>query len=151
MRVAACLLLCAVSVEGAFASGAISCAADDEAAALSIEGGVTRGMGSALFSFSGKVELRAEEIEDDLRIAAFGREHVAQYWFDGEALKLRLYREREGDAPHGYVETVLDTAFDEREGGYRGDYRVTVYDMTRATGGEAATAEFSGAVACFAE
>lgn len=151
MRAAACLLLSAMSVESAFASGGISCTAEDEAVVLAVEGGVTRGMGSALFSFSGQVELRAEGIEEDLRDTGFGREHVAQYWLDGEVLRLRLYREREGDAPHGYVEAVLDTAFNEGEGDYRGDYRVTVYDMAGATGGEAATAEFSGAAACFAE
>ena len=151
MRIAACLLLLALSAETAFASGGISCAAEDGTAALVVEGGVTRGMGSALFSFAGTVELSGDGIEADLRRTAFAREHVAQYWLDDGTLKLRLYREREGDAPHGYVEVALDTALDEGEGEFRGAYAVTVYDMTHAVEGEAATAEFSGAVACTVE
>ncbi|HRP78462.1 MAG TPA: hypothetical protein PL183_05080 [Aquamicrobium sp.] len=151
MRVPICLLLLALYAEGAAASGGISCAADDGTVALSVEGGVTRGMGGALFSFAGTVELGSDGIEADLRRTEFGRAHVAQYWFDDGTLKLRLYREREGDAPHGYVEVALDTALDEGEGEFRGDYAVTVYDMTHAVDSVAAPAEFSGAVACTVE
>lgn len=150
MRLVLSLAMVALSGGAAFAAGGISCAVEDETAALSLEGGVTHGMGGALFSFAGQAELRSGEIADDLRVSSFGREHVAQYWFDDRELKLRLYREREGDAPHGYVEIVLEAAAD-RDGSYRGDYAVTVYDMTEAANGEAATEAISGAIACSGE
>ncbi len=150
MRLVVSLAMVALSGGAAFAAGGISCAVEDDGAVLSLEGGVTHGMGGALFSFAGQAELRSGEIADDLRASSFGREHVAQYWLDDKALKLRLYREREGDAPHGYVEIVLETTAD-RDGTYRGGYAVTVYDMTNAANGEAATQEISGAIVCSGE
>lgn len=151
MRPLLCLLLLVAMAVPATASGGLSCAAEDEAVTLSLDGGVARGMGGALFSFSGSAEIHAGQIEDDLRATEFARDHVAQYWLDGEVLKLRLYREREGNAPHGYVEVVVDTAYDIKEGEFRGDYLVSVYDMTDAQNSEAETAELSGAVSCFVE
>ena len=150
MRLVISLAMIALSGGVAFAAGGISCAVEDDAAVLSLEGGVTHGMGGALFSFAGQAELRSPEVADDLRATSFGREHVAQYWFDDRELKLRLYREREGDAPHGYVEIVLETTAD-RDGTYRGDYAATVHDMTEAANGEAATQEISGAITCSGE
>lgn len=145
MRWLACALMIVGSTGMAAASGGLSCAADDAGVLLSAEGGVTRGMGSALFSFSGSVELRDGDVEDDLRVTEFGREHVAQYWLDGDVLKLRLYREREASKPHGYVEAVIET------GDGKGRYFVNVYDMTHAREGEAVTASFAGDVTCMVE
>ncbi|MCO5158914.1 MAG: hypothetical protein M9945_19630 [Aquamicrobium sp.] len=149
-RLVVSLAMVALLGGAAVAAGGISCAVEDDGVVLSLEGGVTYGMGGALFNFAGQAGLRSEKITGDLRASSFGREHVAQYWFDDRELKLRLYREREGDAPHGYVEIVLETIAD-RDGSYRGDYAVTVYDMTEAANGEAATEEISGAIACSGE
>lgn len=134
----------------AAASGGLSCEATDEAVSLSLEGGVTRGMGSALFSFSARLELRSDEVRQDLRLTEFAREHVAQYWLDGEMLKLRLYRERTGDAPHGYVEVIVETVRGDDDTD-RGDYIVAVYDMAEAAADEVEPVQFTGAVTCAVE
>lgn len=141
MRMAVLSLLLAASACPAAASGGIGCTVEDEAVTLSIDGGISRGMGSALFALSGSIQIRDEAVAADLAALDFAREHVPQYWLDGSALKLRLYREREA-APHGYVEIAVDAM--PVGDGYAGDYAVTVYD-------DGAQASFAGAVSCFVE
>lgn len=130
------------------ASGGIACGADDDNVLIRLDGGVSRGMGSAMFSFDGEVHIRGDAVADDLAETVFGQEEVAQYWLDEDGLKLRLYREREGDKPHGYVELIVDApAGDDAEA----NYRVEVYDMEQAKDGEAETASLSGSLRCVVE
>lgn len=150
MRMLAGLFVLVAFTSGASASGGLSCSIEDETTSLSVEGGVTHGMGSALFSFSGRLELRSDDVREDLRVTEFSREHVPQYWLDGDTLKLRLYREREGDAPHGYVEIILETALDDN-GNDVGEYIVAVYDMTTAIDGDVEPVQFTGSVTCAVE
>lgn len=150
MRALAGMALFLATTAMAAASGGISCEVEGDDVAMTLEGGVTRGMGSALFSFSGRLELRSDEVHDDLRVSEFGREHVAQYWLDGDTMKLRLYRERAGDVPHGYVEAIIETARDE-DGNDQGDYLVAVYDMNDAVDGEVEPVQFTGSIGCFVE
>lgn len=149
MRIVAGLAMLAVSAGSAMATGGLSCTADNDAAVMALDGGVSRGMGSALFSFTGRIELRSKDVAEDLRVTEFSREHVAQYWLDGDTLKLRLYREREGD-PHGYVEAIVETRMDD-DGNDQGEYIVAVYDMTDAADGEVEPVQFSGPVGCSVE
>jgi len=119
-----------------------------------VGGGTSRGMGAQLFSFEGKLELADKAIAADLGKTTFAREHVAQYWLDGEELRLLIYREREGDKPHGYAELTIRTKArpgDDGEGHYDGRYELTVFDMTDENGGEGVTVRRDGAVTCFAE
>lgn len=140
------VFLCAASP--AFASGGLSCEARDRHASFQFDGGVTRGMGAPLFNFRGSVRIAAKAVAADLRKLSFGQQHVAQYWLDGENLRLVLYREREGSRPHGYVQiTVLARAAGD-EGGYKGSYALTVYDTT---GDKERTHEAEGRVTCFVE
>ncbi|WP_421926881.1 hypothetical protein [Neoaquamicrobium sediminum] len=148
MRIVAALAMLAVSAGSATASGGLSCDADGDST-MSLEGGVSRGMGGALFNFAGKLEIKSPGVGEDLRVTEFSREDVAQYWLDGEALKLRLYRERE-DGPHGYVEVVVETALGD-EGSGEGEYLVTVYDMTNAVNSETEPARFTGPISCSVE
>lgn len=149
MRIVAALAMLAVSAGSATASGGLSCTVESNQLAISLDGGVSRGMGGALFNFAGKLEIKSPGVGEDLRVTEFSREHVAQYWLDGEVLKLRLYRERE-DGPHGYVEVLVETALgDERSG--EGEYLVTVYDMTNAVNSEVEPARFTGPIGCSVE
>ena len=118
-----------------------------------VGGGVTRGMGGPLFSFEGELEVAGEDIAADLGKTGFAREHVAQYWLDDEDLRLLLYREREGDKPHGYVELTIETKArgDDGEGFYDGRYELTVFDATQENGGEGVTLNREGDVVCSAE
>jgi hypothetical protein len=111
-------------------------------------------MGAALFSFEGTLAVAGPDVADDLAKTSFAREHVAQYWLDGEELRLLLYREREGDKPHGYVELTIRAkarAGDGGEGMYDGRYTLTVFDMTDENGGEGVTISREGEVACSVE
>ena len=110
----------------------------------------TRGMGSPIFSFDGKVDIKDKSIAADLRQTAFQMDHVAQYWLDGKELRLDLYRERESDKPHGYVELVLYTKALGDELGYAGRYELIVYDGVDDTS-EAKEARFNGKVECTVE
>ena len=134
----------------AFASGGISCESEGGAAAVVIESGVTRGMGSPVFNFRASTEITDMSVADDLRKLDFDGEHLAQYWLDGQELKMVLYRERVGDAPHGYVEVVVLTKAGE-EGSYDGSYTLTAFDMANDTSGEGKTVTLEGTVSCFVE
>lgn len=141
----------AVLVAGpAAASGGFSCNAEDEKLRLDVNGGVSRGMGSAVFSLQGELDIRDDALADDLRRTEFDRAHLAQYWLDGSELRLVLYREREGEGPHGYAEITLKAVSSEG-GSYAGDYVVDLFDMTDSNNSEDKTARFEGRVSCSAE
>lgn len=137
-------------VAHAAASGGLSCETDDKAVKFLVESGVTRGMGGPLFNFRGALEVKDKKVAADLRKIEFGQQHVPQYWLDNKSLKLLVYREREGDKPHGYVELTIETkAVD--EGTYNGSYQLTVFDTADDPSAEGKTFEFKGKVGCFAE
>lgn len=154
MRAKLFLFLTALSCQPALASGGVNCSADAEGVSFEVGGGASRGMGAALFSFEGTLAVAGPDVADDLAKTSFAREHVAQYWLDGEELRLLLYREREGDKPHGYVELTIRTKArpgDDGEGMYDGRYALTVFDMTDENGGEGVTISREGEVACSVE
>lgn len=154
MRRGMVLMFAGLACQPAFASGGIHCSAEAGGLSFDVGGGVTRGMGGPLFSFEGEVTIAADDIAADLGKTAFAREHVAQYWLDGEDLRLLLYREREGDKPHGYIELTIETKArggDDGEGFYDGRYEFTVFDMTNENGGEGVMVKREGDVVCSAE
>ena len=67
----------------AAASGGIWCILEDQSVRLSIESGVTHGMGSPFFNFRGKLEILDASVPEKLRTAEFEQQHLAQYWLDG--------------------------------------------------------------------
>lgn len=130
------------------ATGGISCAAEERAARVALDAGVTSGMGAPIFAFAGKTEIRDERVPADLRTTDFAREHVAQYWLDGRELKLLLYHKREGAAEHGYVEATITTRGD-GAGTYKGDYALTAYTVGQS--GEGTTISLRGKISCEVE
>lgn len=143
-----------MACQQAFASGGVHCSADADGVSFDVGGGVTHGMGGPLFSFEGRLEVKIPGVAGDLSQTVFAREHVTQYWLDGEDLRLLLYREREGDKPHGYVELTIETTArpgDDGEGFYDGRYGLSVFDMTDENGGEGVTIGREGVVVCSAE
>lgn len=154
MRLILVPVLISLAGQPAWASGGVHCSADGEGVSFDMGGGVTRGMGGPLFSFEGTLEIADKAIAADLARTRFAREHVAQYWLDGEDLRLLLYREREGDKPHGYVQLTIETKAregDDGEGSYDGRYALSVFDMTNENGGEGVMVEREGGVSCSAE
>ena len=106
-------------------------------------------MGSPVFQFRASAEIVSGDISADLRQTNFDQSHLAQYWLGDEELKMVLYREREGDKPHGYVQIVLRTKLDE-EGGAKGTYEVSTFDVP-ADGGDAKESRATGEVSCSVE
>jgi len=154
MRTTLFLLLMALTCQPAFASGGVHCSADAGGVTIDVGGGVTRGMGGPLFSFEGTLEITDNGVAADLARITFAREHVAQYWLNGEDLRLLLYREREGNKAHGYVELTIETKArggDDGEGFFDGTYDLTVFDATNDNGGEGVTVERGGEIVCSAE
>jgi hypothetical protein len=141
-------LLAAVPT-GAGASGGLSCTAEDGFAEIVVESGVTRGMGSPVFGFRATSVIRDDRVAGDLRGMAYEGEHLAQYWLDGEELRLLLYSER-AEGAHGYVEIEIRTRSD-GEGLYSGRYALTAFDMTGDTTGEGRTVTGEGDVSCVVE
>jgi hypothetical protein len=133
------------------ASGGLSCDVEDKSVRVSIASGVTHGMGSPIFNFAGKLEVLDKTVAEDLQKAEFSDAHVAQYWLDEQNLRLLLYREREGDKPHGYVELLIQTQAGDNEGLYGGSYKMTVFDTTGDTSAEGKTVTADGEVSCFVE
>lgn len=134
----------------AFASGGLSCDVADDAVTITIQSGITHGLGSPLFNFRGEIEIRQGAVGDRLRRTTFEREHVPQYWIDDDGLRLRLYRETEAGR-HGSVEAVIVTGMDEEEMTWDGTYTVTVFDAGEEGAPQPEPLEFSGSISCFVE
>lgn len=150
MRALIALAFCGAMTSSAWASGGLSCSSEAGPATIEVEAGVTRGMGGPVFSLKGSVEISDADVAEDLRKTEFEKEHLAQYWFDGEDMRLLLYRERPADKEHGYVELEIRAkAVADEEGSYAGTYLVTVWDT--AVSGETKDKKIEGRVACSGE
>lgn len=139
----------------ASASGGISCTGEGGPVKLELEGGVTRGMGGPLFSFSGNVTIDDKSVAEDLRTISFELKNVPQYWLDGKTLNLLLYKERDGDKPHGYVEVEMRTESggpgEDDEGVYEGTFTVKTFDVVSDDTAEPKEFSASAPVSCFGE
>ena len=131
----------------AHATGGFSCSVADKVMSLDIQAGVTRGMGSPVFSLQGAMHLADETLADDLRDMRFEREHLAQYWLDGEELRFVLYRERGEEKPHGEVQLTV-AARAGADGTYTGTYELKGSDMT---GGRQQDFGATGSIECTVE
>lgn len=144
---AICGILCSTAT--ALASGGLSCSQADGPHSVEINAAVTRGMGSPVYELTGSVEAKDPAAPADLAKTEFKREHLAQYWLDGEDLRMVLYRERGADAPHGYAElTILAKANDEDI--YLGEWKLSLYDGT-GDQPEGKTWEYAGKADCTVE
>lgn len=151
MRMMPALIALLLSCTAASASGGLDCDADDARASFTLHGGVTRGMGGGMFDFRGELEIKDKAISEDLRKTAFERQHVAQYWFDAEDLRLDIYREREGDKAHGYVELIVMTKVGADAIAFEGTYELIVFDTANAEGSEGKETKITGKTSCFTE
>lgn len=132
----------------AHASAGMSCEAGDKTLKLSVEAGLSRGVGDGFFSFKGELETLAPGIPKDFRKVEFGKDHLTQRWLDNRNLKLRIYRERDGE-PHGYVDLVIEAwpRKDSDDIEFRGGYVLTIFDIPKA-GADGKTTVLKGRVTC---
>src|SRR5262245_14090384 len=133
----------------AAATATVDCSFSDGNLAFEAGATVSHGFGESFARFTGKLEIRAKNTPEDLRKLELDLEHLAQRWFYGNDLKLRLYRESSGEGPHASVELVVETkraAKDKND--YRGSY---VLNMSQAVGGEEKTLTLRGRAKCLGD
>ncbi|MFL4974575.1 MAG: hypothetical protein ACJ8DT_12930 [Microvirga sp.] len=130
----------------AYATASLSCSADDKSLRFSAEAIVSHGVGETVAQFAGELEVRLREAPPGLRKLPLALEHLTQRWLHGREVKLRLFREREGD---GSVELVVETrraANDETA--FSGSYVLTVSSEDAAPGAPARTLKARGRASC---
>jgi hypothetical protein len=138
-------------VGAAHASAGFSCSIEDKALRVSVEGAFSRGVGEGVINFGGRLEVLAKATPEDLRRLDLERENLTQTWINGRDLKLRMYRERAGAAPHGYVELVLETRQSSRdELEYAGAYVLTVHHLVSEQDSQGKTFTARGKARCSA-
>ncbi|NGO52870.1 hypothetical protein [Allomesorhizobium camelthorni] len=133
----------------AHASGGLWCDNVGGPVKISIQSGVTRGMGFPVFDFRASSEVDNATIGDDLRKTTFDGGNLPQYWSHGENLNMVLYRERDTDI-FGSVEIIILTmaAGDDIE--YSGTYSFTAYDAG-GNNGQGSTVTHTGKISCGVE
>ncbi len=132
----------------AYATASLSCSADDRSLRFSAEGIVSHGVGETVAQFTGELEVRLREAPPGLRKLPLALEHLTQRWLHGREVKLRLFRERDGEG-QGSVELVVETrraANDETA--FSGSCVLTVSGEDAAPGAPARTLKARGRVSC---
>jgi hypothetical protein len=135
----------------AHASGGLTCEASDKSVKLALQAGVSRGAGSGFFSFNGRLEILAPGAPKDFRKLQFEKDHLTQQWLDDRSLKLRVYRERDGE-PHGSIDIVIEAwpRKNAEDLEFRGTYALTIFDIP-TDGGDGKTSVLKGRVNCSVE
>lgn len=142
------LFLLAVSAP-AHATGAFLCGINDASLKFSAESTFSHGLGERFMGFEASGTLLLKDAPKDLADMKFDAEALVHHWLADGDLKLHLYRERQGDAAHGYVELIVEAKQSpDDETVFQGAYKLEVYDMTGAKDGEGRKLEASGKAAC---
>jgi hypothetical protein len=115
----------------AHATGNFLCEIDDPSLKFTAESAFSHGLGEAFLGFKANLEVRLEDAPKDWASLDIDSAGLVHHWFAGGDLNLHIYREREGNAPHGYVELIVTTeqnARDDDETAFDGTYELTVYE-----------------------
>ena len=129
------------------ASGGIWCSIDDANMKMTVESGVTRGMGGPFFNFKASAELLVKDVAPDFaKLTLDG--NLVHSWIDRDETRLSFYTERQGDAPFGSVEITIETAGDREEADLPGKYEVSYFEAERQTGDNDGFIRLTGGVSC---
>jgi hypothetical protein len=132
----------------ALASGGLSCEVADQNLNLTVESGVTHGMGGPFFNFKASAEVLVKDTPPSL-VKLNLDNGLVHHWLDGQRLDLSFYRESEGSEPHAEVEIIVQTTQGE-EGTTAGEYTLSVFLAEPAPGAENPI-KVTGKVSCFVE
>ena len=139
MRPSILATMALVLPDPAFATASLYCTAEDKAVKFSAEAVVSHGLGEQVPQFSGELVLLMKDAPQELRRIALGIGELTQKWLHNGEVKLRLYRDVEGEKQQGSVELVVETKRAPKdETAYRGSYALTV---TAAPAGGAAASK----------
>jgi hypothetical protein len=142
---AALVALCAPGI----ANAGLSCTVKDKSVQLTLESGVTRGMGGPFFDFKAELKTNLPNVPKDFRQVKFADDHLPQRWLNDREAKLAIYRERDGE-PHGYVEIQIETkrVSKDDDGNYKGTYALTIHSVALAGKPEPKPITARGAISC---
>lgn len=136
----------------AAASGNLMCSVEDETFMINLEGIFSHGLGEALTEAKGEVDIKADlgPLTKALTGKPIALADVKQFWMYGPELKVRLYRDAEGDA-QGSLEIVIQTAREgDDETAFAGTYTASVRRVDPKTGAEEESVSGRGPIACSA-
>lgn len=149
-RGALLLALGALATPGqAHAAGALACTAGDKALAFTARGVVEPGAPARVTGVVADLALAGKDLPADLARTRLTGADLSDVWLLDRSVRLRLYREREGDGPFGAIDVVVrTTAAPGRAGRFAGTYRVTLSEGPGPEGGEGLTRVVEGPVRC---
>lgn len=151
---AAAGLLAALAASSAIASGGVSCTADDRGVKFAVGSPMGRNVGGRLYAFSGDLTLLPPDVAQAFRTMRFRPDDLAQVWAGDREIRIKIFREREGDGPEANILiTIVAKAVsdDSDEESYRGTYEVRLYGPTPEGASEAPIQTFRGEVTCSME
>jgi hypothetical protein len=136
----------------AVASGSLDCSIKDKSVQIELHSGITRGMGGPFFDFKAELKTSLPSVPKDLQAVTFEMEHLAQRWLDDREAKLVVYREREGDGPHGSVEMTIETKRIKKddEGFYAGTYVLEINETAAEGKPQPKPVKLRGRITCSA-
>lgn len=112
----------------ATASGTIACTISDAKIEANLEAVFSGGLGEALQSASGSLEVKASGGRPTVKLD-IATEHIKQFWMQGRDLHFRLYEAAEAD-PAVEIDLVIKTEQDagggDDEPGFSGGYEATL-------------------------
>jgi hypothetical protein len=133
----------------AHATGNFLCEAGDPSLKFSAESTFSHGLGEVFTGFKGTLTVLLKDAPKDFANIEFDAAKLAHHWFAGPDLKLHIYSERQADAPHGYVELIVETRRSEDdETAFSGTYKLTVFDAGSLAPSEGRTLKAEGEVTC---
>lgn len=131
------------------ASGGVWCTIDDENLSMTVESGVTHGLGNPLFNFKASAELKAQGIAPDFRQLTLD-DKLVHHWLDNDETRLSFYTERE-QGEFASLDIVIETAGDPEEGDLPGTYQIAYFEFARQKDDDDGTLRFTGKVSCGGE
>jgi hypothetical protein len=133
------------------ASGGLWCTIDDANVKMTVESGVSHGLGGPIFNMRAAAELLVKDVADDFRKLTLD-DKLVHSWIDGDETRLLFYAERQGDKPFGSIEIAIQTAGDrEDDVEIKGKYEVSYFEAERQQGGNDGFIRLTGDVSCGGE
>lgn len=132
----------------ASASAGFWCDADDASIGFIIEGGLSRSIPGPPFNTDGSLAVKLPDAPDDFREIEITPDDLAQSWFDGDDVRLEIYRERSAD-PFASISFIVKTSAvgEPDEGHFEGTYALSIFASTE-DGADPLELKASGPVSC---
>ena len=146
------LVLSFAAIPVSHASGGLWCSAEDGNLRLTIESGMSHGLGGAFFNMKASAELLDSRVAADFRNLVLD-DKLVHSWVDADETRLLFYTER-SDGDFGSMELTIETKGDRDEGAGQSAVRSAGGgdpDGRRQQGDDDGFIRFSGPITCGGE